>query len=926
MIRILLADDQKSIREVLRVRLEAEADFEIVGTASDGHTAIELAEILHPDIILLDMEMPGLGGVEVTRMICQALPDVKVLVLSAHNDDQYINQAIHAGAMGYLLKTTPSHELREAIRFVHRGYSQLGPGVLNKIVATEPSDKYVGRAAKLQDPPSPHISNGALTPVQSISTGLELDAGQFVSTPLAAIDETGDSFGWGVDVIGILRRRWLPIVATFSTTMAAIVIHTFLLEEPTYISELWIQVSNQSSVPVASIPEEEVGDIEKDVSKGRTTEVQILQSSPLVADAIALLPAVYQSELKVKDVKDNLTIRQAEEDGLLSNVLIAEYTDSDPKRTQAVLDALGKASIRYNAATTKSRATSAIKFIEETLPSTRNTLNQSTAAVRDFRKQYGMVNPDTYAEDLNKTKLSLASEIRAAEIALNQAESKVQSQQQRLQSLGQDPRSAPLSAVLGQDDGYQALARQLRDIQVQLNLQQSTLGADHPTILNLKEQQTKLLALTQQRAKNLLGDAIPPDTTYSGTVASNPVGNDSATHQGSVDANSVLTNLSGQLLQARTDLETQRTNLASLRQAQQTVDSRFRQLPKLQETYGELQRQVTLHSSRLERLLQKLQELKIAAAQETSPWTILEPPEIPKKPISPNIIRNLFFGAAFGGILGLCVALLLEKLDRRVTSLKEAKTLTALPLLGSIPHLTLQPQLQEDNHTSPYPVYDCHAFQEAFRSLALRLRYLSADHGFKTLAITSARAGEGKSTITYELGLTLAKLNLKVLLIDADLYHPTLHIHANLDNSRGLSFLLTQGQQWQEFIQQGAEPNLSVLSAGIRPEDSLALLQSDRMQTFLEDCRRVYDYILIDTPPVTEAVDTQGIIQHVDGTIFVLGLERATTPTVGQALGLLKSSQNRFMGLVVNTLSEKNKTFSAHKPRALAAQASAVSS
>jgi polysaccharide biosynthesis transport protein len=927
MIRILLADDQKSIREVLRVRLEAEADFEIVGTASDGHTAIELAEILHPDIILLDMEMPELGGVEVTRMICQALPNVKVLVLSAHNDDQYINQAIHAGAMGYLLKTTPSHELREAIRFVHRGYSQLGPGVLNKIVTMEPSaHQHAGRAAKLQDSPPHHLSDTTLTPVQSIPPSLDLDGGQMASSSLTAIDETGDSFGWGVDVIGVIRRRWLPILATFSTTMAAIVIHTFFLEEPTYISELWIQVSNQSSVPVASIPEEQVGDIEKDVSKGRTTEVQILQSSPLVADAIALLPTIYQSELKVKDVKDNLAVRQAEEDGLLSNVLIAEYTDSDPQRTQAVLDALGKASIRYNAATTKSRATSAIKFIEETLPSTRNTLNQATASVRDFRKQYGMVNPDTYAEDLNKTKLSLASEIRGAEIALNQSESKVQSQQQRLQSLGQDPLSAPLSAVLGQDDGYQALAKQLRDTQVQLNLQQSTLGAGHPTIVNLKEQQTKLLALTQQRAKNLLGDAAPPDTTYSGTVTSKPAGNSSATTQGSVDANSVLTNLSGQLLQAQTDLETQRTNLASLQQAQQTVDYRFRQLPKLQETYGELQRQVTLHSSRLERLLQKLQELKIAAAQETSPWTILEPPEIPKKPISPNIMRNLFFGAAFGGILGLSVAFLLEKLDQRVTSLREARTLTALPLMGSIPHLTLQPQWQEDNHTSPYPVYDCHSFQEAFRSLALRLRYLSADHGLKTIAITSARAGEGKSTITYELGSTLAKLNLKVLLIDADLYHPTLHIHANVDNSRGLSLLLTQDQPWQEFIQQSDEPNLSLVSAGMRPDNSLALLQSDKMQTVLEDYRRMYDYILIDTPPVTEAVDTQGIVQHVDGTLFVIGLERATTPTVGQALGLLKSSRNRFIGLVVNTLSERNKAFSAHQPRVLAAQASSISS
>jgi capsular exopolysaccharide synthesis family protein len=900
MIRILLADDQKSIREALRVRLEAEADFEIVGTASDGHTAIELAEILHPDIILLDMEMPGIGGVEVTQLICQAIPDVKVLVLSAHNDDQYINQAIHAGAMGYLLKTTPSHELREAIRFVHRGYSQLGPGVLNKIVATESSHRqYAGGAEELQQ--STQFSNTSLTPVPRIRVNAEVDGEHFISSNYtAAAIEGSDASGWGLDIPGILRRRWLPILAAFSTTMAAMVVHTFLLEEPTYVSELWIQVSNKSSVPVASLPEEDVVDVEKDVSKGRTTEVQILQSSPLISEAIALLPIAYRSELKVKDVKDNLTVKQAEEDGLLSNVLIAGYTDSDPKRTQAVLDALGKASIQYNAATTRSRATSAIKFIEETLPGTRNTLNQANASVRNFRKQYGMVNPDTYAEDLTKTKLSLTNEIRAAEIAVNQAESRVKSQQRRLQSLGQNPLSAPLSAVLGQDDGYQALAKQLRDIQVQLNLQQTTLGVDHPTIQNLKEQQSRVTALLQQRAQNLLGGAIELDPTYSGTVSGNSGSSSSGTTQESVDANAVLADLSAQLLQAQTDLETQRTQLASLRQAKTVADSRFQQLPKLQETYGELQRQVNLHSARLERLLQKLQELKIAAAQETSPWTILEPPELPKKPTSPNIPRNLFFGVIFGLAMGLAIALLLERLDSRLRYVREVRELADFAILGSIPNRKLQLQRQRDSGGNLVPSYSCSAFEEAFRSLALQIQYLSSDSQIKTLAITSAESGEGKSTITYELGLTLARLGLKVLLIDADLHCPTLHLHAKLANMGGLSSVLQTNGNWRDTLQRGEVANLSLLNAGAEPVDSLALLRSETMSTVLQECRQQFDYVLIDTPPLVRIVDAQGLAPIVDSTVLVVGLNQTTRQSVTKALSLLHSGRNQIAGIIVN--------------------------
>ncbi len=147
MIRILLVDDQRSIRETLKMMLDSAPDFQVVGTASDGHTAIEQVELLHPDVVLIDMEMPGLDGVSATRIINQQFSDVKVLVLSMHDDDTFISQSIQAGAMGYLLKSTPPQELRAAIRFVNRGYAQIGPGLLDKMVPTEePSE-----TQKLQD-------------------------------------------------------------------------------------------------------------------------------------------------------------------------------------------------------------------------------------------------------------------------------------------------------------------------------------------------------------------------------------------------------------------------------------------------------------------------------------------------------------------------------------------------------------------------------------------------------------------------------------------------------------------------------------------------------------------------------------------------------------------------------------------------------
>ncbi|MEM9152264.1 MAG: response regulator, partial [Cyanobacteria bacterium P01_F01_bin.3] len=127
MIRILLVDDQKSIREVLRVVLDLDPEMKVVGTASDGYTAIEQVEILKPDLVLIDIEMPGMDGFSSTRSICQAVPGTKVLILSMHQSDEYVSKSLEAGAIGYLIKNTPAHELRESIRFIFNDHLQQTP-------------------------------------------------------------------------------------------------------------------------------------------------------------------------------------------------------------------------------------------------------------------------------------------------------------------------------------------------------------------------------------------------------------------------------------------------------------------------------------------------------------------------------------------------------------------------------------------------------------------------------------------------------------------------------------------------------------------------------------------------------------------------------------------------------------------------------
>jgi DNA-binding NarL/FixJ family response regulator len=134
-IKILLADDQALFREGLRMLLSAQPDFEVVGEATNGEEALRLAARLRPQIVLMDMRMPLLDGVEATRRLRETQPDCRVIVLTTFDDDELVFDGLRAGAVGYLLKAVSAPRLLEAIRAVARGDSILEPSVTTKVVA-----------------------------------------------------------------------------------------------------------------------------------------------------------------------------------------------------------------------------------------------------------------------------------------------------------------------------------------------------------------------------------------------------------------------------------------------------------------------------------------------------------------------------------------------------------------------------------------------------------------------------------------------------------------------------------------------------------------------------------------------------------------------------------------------------------------------
>ncbi len=142
-IRILLADDHIITRQGLRSLLDNQSDMEVVGDAENGRTAVELSDELEPDIVIMDVSMPDLNGIEATRQIISQSPNIKIIALSMHSDSLYVSEMLKSGASGYLLKDCAFEELTEAIRIVTSDKTYLSPSISGVVI-----DDYLHRLSK----------------------------------------------------------------------------------------------------------------------------------------------------------------------------------------------------------------------------------------------------------------------------------------------------------------------------------------------------------------------------------------------------------------------------------------------------------------------------------------------------------------------------------------------------------------------------------------------------------------------------------------------------------------------------------------------------------------------------------------------------------------------------------------------------------
>ena len=283
--------------------------------------------------------------------------------------------------------------------------------------------------------------------------------------------------------------------------------------------------------------------------------------------------------------------------------------------------------------------------------------------------------------------------------------------------------------------------------------------------------------------------------------------------------------------------------------------------------------------------------------EATNYVAVIEPAQPSNTPVRPDIQMNVLLASAVGLVLGLTTIFLLENLDDTLKTEEALEQEVHLIPLGVVSQIKVK-QEHDKLLTAQNPFS---ATQEAFRMIRSNIQFMSVDRPSKTIMVTSADAGDGKSLTTANMGLAMAQAGLRTILVDADLRQPKLHTLFKLTNREGLTDLLAPTDlEMEKVLKSTALDHLRILTSGTRPPNPTELLGSQRMRQLLATLSEMADVVILDSMPVLPVADSVVLSNRVDGVILVVDANRTRRSDLKKAIQALEKADAKIWGAVLN--------------------------
>ena len=608
----------------------------------------------------------------------------------------------------------------------------------------------------------------------------------------------------------------------------------------------------------------------EEISAVELNEIQlkILKSPKLILRVIKSLQTKYPL-LNYDTLIGNLTLEanKNQNEDQKQKVLQVDYENSNRQQVLDVLNRLSQVYLDYSLEQRKIGVNRGLAFLEEQIPQITERVSELENRIRQLRQQHNFVDPELEGNQIAARLDKAVQKDREIEAELKKAKL-IASNLKR--ELSQQPTTST-TAITSGTTGYQELLAQLRKIDGEISKQSAVFTDKSIQIQTLQRQREQIVALINKE----------------GNTNQQKAGNQIEL------------------------LEYQKRNLET-----NIADSKeqIEQWSTISSQFSDLQRKLTIETDQLNTFIIQRDALRVDAAQKEAPWELLTPVEEPQTNTA-YVANYMLLGTVLGLFCGIGAALALEQYNSVIYTSVKIQEITDLPIVGMIPFdstkkklpfvkpiNTFQIQLYKDQDFLPQLASPS---VEAFRFFGSNLGLFDADNDIKSLIITSAIPGEGKSTVAFNLAKEAAAIGKKVLLVDTDMRSSTrLTTYLGLSDTRGLGdFFAEIDPDFHSFIQPlPLEENLFILASGSVEfsNNSSLLLASEKMRNLMDNLQANFELIVYDMSSIVEFADVSLLGAKTDGIVMVTGLGKVQNKTLEEALNLLKLSKIPVLGIAVN--------------------------
>ncbi|MGP1383904.1 MAG: GumC family protein [Thainema sp.] len=686
----------------------------------------------------------------------------------------------------------------------------------------------------------------------------------------------------------ILKRRWL-IVAGVLAASISLSGFSATLQEPEYEAngQLLFQADRVRSLTGTGVGEN-IGELEALTFQGNPLDTQaiVITSLPVLQDTIDTLNLTNSEgePLSPKSLSRGIEVTPVTG----TDVLQVSFVGEDPDLSAAVVNQVMESYIANNILSNRAKATAAGEFIAKQLPRTEEDVNRAAEKLRRFKAENQIIVLEEEASAVVGLIASLDQQINETEAQLSDTAAQTV---ELSRQLGLSPQAAISLVEVSQSPAVQETLLNLQQVQSQLATEQTRYTGQHPAVSGLVRQEAALQQLLQSQITELVGvEQISPADLQAGETKQT---------------------LAASLVQSEVQRLGLESKIESLNQLRGAYRNQADVIPSLEKQQRELERELAAAQTTYENLLIRLQEIRVIENQNVGNARVIQPALVPNGPRETETSKYLIAGSFVGLLLGIAAAFFVDLIDRSVKTVKEAQDLFGYTLLGIVPKFDTDTATHAQSQTlegvSPrvvtttlprLPIHD------AYQMLQANLKFVSSDQRIQTIVLTSSVAQEGKSEVVANLAAAIAQVGRRVLIVDADMRHPSQHHLWGLVNSVGLSNVIVGQDEFDDAVQQVTE-NLSVLTAGVIPPNPLALIDSERMASLIHMFATEYDYVLFDTSPLAGTADAAVLGKMADGVMLVVRPGVLDSASATAAKSLLSRSEPNVLGIVANGVNVK---------------------